>query len=167
MLAFAKCVPSPPVLRSPLSPCGRRGAAPLPISLLPEAGFQKCQRDVDGRPHARSEPFCRFLPPRRAVPLRARSACSKFQLVIYGSPAVWLNPNSSFPAVHIHKLSGCCQEQRKRHLRAAGELWVLSAVPWQGYGRARTACLSWCLAPAQACSQEERSSEKMQNGSSC
>lgn len=130
---------------------------PLPLSLLPEAGFQKCQGEGGQPSPSHSAGSC----------LPSRSACSHFQLVIYGSRALWLNPNSSFPAGHVHKLPGCCREQRKRHLRAAGELWVLSAVPWQGYGRARTACLSWCLAPAQARSQEERSSEKMQNGSSC
>lgn len=126
---------------------------PLPLSLLPEAGFQKCQGEGGQPSPSHSAGSC--------------SACSHFQLIIYGSRALWLNPNSSFPAVHVHKLPGCCREQRKRHLRAAGELWVLSAVPWQGYGRARTACLSWCLAPAQTRSQEELSSEKMQNGSSC
>lgn len=31
----------------------------------------------------------------------------------------------------------------------AGELWVLSAVPWQVCGR--RVCLSWCLALAQTC----------------
>lgn len=36
---------------------------PLPLSLLPETGFQKCQGDVASPPRARSEPFCRFLPP--------------------------------------------------------------------------------------------------------
>lgn len=47
MPAFAKCVPSPPVLREPpLSHCGR-GTAYLPVSLPLEAGFQKCQSDVE------------------------------------------------------------------------------------------------------------------------
>ena len=47
MPAFAKCVPSPPVLgEPPLPQCGRRTAY-LPVSLPLEAGFQKCESDVE------------------------------------------------------------------------------------------------------------------------
>lgn len=40
-------------------------------------------------------------------------------------------------------------EQGERHLAVAGELWVLLVAPWQVWST--RACLSWCLALAQAC----------------
>lgn len=119
----------------------------LPISLLLEAGFQKCQLDVES--HSAGSCF-----PREMV---FEGSAPNFSKLFCGFCAVWLNQSSSFLAECISKLSLCCRSRGK----GQGELWVLSTVPWQVL---YALVLGW---GPDLPSGEERGKEKMQNGSGC